>query len=74
MLIYKKSLSLSLYVCVCVCMALYIYGGGGGLVAKYLTPLVIPWTMAYQTLLFMGFLRQQYWSELPFASPGDFPD
>jgi len=77
MLIYKKSLSLSLCVCVCVCvcMALYIYGGGGGLVAKlYLTPLVIPWTMAHQTLLFMGFLRQEYWSELPFASPGDFPD
>jgi len=22
----------------------------------------------------MGFLRQQYWSELPFPSPGDLPD
>ena len=56
-------------------MALYIYGCGGGLVAKlYLTPLVIPWAMAHQTLLFMGFLRQEYWSELPFPSPGDFPD
>ena len=22
----------------------------------------------------MGFSRQEYWSELPFPSPGDFPD
>ena len=33
-----------------------------------------PWTVAYQALLFMQFSRQQYWSELPFPSPGDLPD
>ena len=22
----------------------------------------------------MGFLRQEYWSEVPFLSPGDLPD
>ena len=22
----------------------------------------------------MGFLRQEYWSELPFSSPGDLPN
>ena len=34
----------------------------------------IPWTVAYQAPLSMGFSRQQYWSALPFPSPGDLPD
>ena len=36
--------------------------------------LQIPWTVARQTPLFMGFSRQEYWSGLPFPSPGDLPD
>ena len=33
----------------------------------------IPWTVAYQAPPSMGFSRQEYWSELPFSSPGDLP-
>ena len=33
-----------------------------------------PWTVAYQVLPSMGFSRQEYWSRLPFPSPGDLPD
>ena len=33
-----------------------------------------PWTIARQASLSMGFSRQEYWSGLPFASPGDLPD
>ena len=33
-----------------------------------------PWTIACQTPLSMGFSRQEYWSGLPFPSPGDPPD
>ena len=33
-----------------------------------------PWTVAYQAPPFMGFSRQEYWSGLPFPSPGDLPD
>ena len=33
-----------------------------------------PWTVANQAPLSMGFSRQEYWSELPFPSPGDLPD
>ena len=29
---------------------------------------------AYQALLSMGFSRQEYWSGLPFPSPGDLPN
>ena len=33
-----------------------------------------PWTVAYQAPPSMGFSRQEYWSGLPFVSPGDLPD
>ena len=33
-----------------------------------------PWTVAYQVLLSVGFSRQEYWSGLPFPSPGDLPN
>ena len=33
-----------------------------------------PWTVGHQTPASMGFPRQQYWSGLPFPSPGDLPD
>ena len=32
------------------------------------------WTVARQAPLSMGFSSQEYWSGLPFPSPGDFPD
>ena len=35
---------------------------------------VIPWTVAYQAPLSMGFSRQEYWSGVPFPFPGDLPD
>ena len=32
------------------------------------------WTLAHQAPPSMGFSRQEYWSGLPFPSPGDLPD
>ena len=32
------------------------------------------WSVAHQTPLSMGFFRQEYWSGLPFPSPGDRPN
>ena len=43
---------------------------GGGLVAQFCLTLETPWTVACQAPLFMGFSRQEYWSGLPFPSPG----
>ena len=37
-------------------------------------PFVTPWTVAHQASQSMGFPRQEYWSELPFPSPGDLPN
>ena len=33
-----------------------------------------PWTVDYQAPPSMGLSRQEYWSGLPFPSPGDLPD
>ena len=50
-------------VCVCVCAQLpscvWLFG--------------IPWTVACQAPLSMGFSRQEYWSGFPFPPPGDLP-
>ena len=34
----------------------------------------IPWIIAYQAPQSMEFSRQEYWSGLPFPSPGDLPN
>ena len=36
--------------------------------------LATPWTITYPGPVSMGFSRQEYWSQLPFPFPGDFPD
>ena len=33
-----------------------------------------PWTVAHQVPPSMGFSSKEYWSGLPFPSPGDLPD
>ena len=32
-----------------------------------------PWIVAHQAPLYVEFSRQEYWSGLPFPSPGDLP-
>ena len=41
------------------------------LIAKSCLTLATPWTVARQAPLSMGFPKQEYWSGLPFPSPGD---
>ena len=36
--------------------------------------LATPWTAAHQAPPSMGFSREEYWSGLPFPSPGDLAD
>ena len=36
--------------------------------------LATPWTIAHQAPQSMEFFRQEYWSGLPFPSPGDLPN
>jgi len=34
----------------------------------------MPWTVAHQGPSYMKFLRQEYWSGVPFPPPGDLPN
>ena len=43
----------------------------GGLVDKSYLTLVTPWIITLQSPLCMGYSRQEYWSGLPFHSPGN---
>ena len=45
-----------------------------GLVAKSCPTLATPWTVVFQAPLPVGFSKQEYWSGLPFPSPGDLPN
>ena len=49
-------------------------GSGGGLVAKSCPTLATPWIVACQPPLPVRFSRQEYWTGLPFPSPGDLPN
>ena len=46
----------------------------GNLVAKSSPTFVTLWTVACQVPQSMEFPRQEYWSGLPFPSPGDLPN
>ena len=41
---------------------------------SYVQLFATPWTAVYWAPLSMEFSRQEYWSGLPFPSPGDLPD
>ena len=43
-------------------------------VTKSCLTLATRWTVAHQAPLSLEFSRQEYWSGLPFPSPGDLPD
>ena len=48
--------------CVCVCTL------------SHVQLFAAPWTVAHQAPLSMEFSRQEYWSGLPFPTPGDLPN
>ena len=53
-------------VCVCVCVHVYMF--------SHIQHFVTLWTVAHQAPLSMGPSKQEYWSELPFASPRNLLD
>ena len=49
-------------------------GGGGSSLTQSCPTLVTPWTGVLQAPLSIGFPRHEYWSRLPFPSPGGLRD
>ena len=54
-------------VCVCVCVCVWSH-------FSHVELFVTLWTVVSQTLLSMGFSRQEYWSRLSCLPPGDLPN
>ena len=52
----------------------YEYGWKWKLSRSVVSDSATPWTVAHQAPPSMGISRQEYWSGLPFPSPGDLPD
>ena len=59
-------------VCVCVCVCVCARARAS-IVLSCVQLFAIPWTVARQAPLSMEFSKQEYWSGLPFPSPGDLP-
>ena len=58
-----------MYICICMCICIYICCATKSLqLCPFFAAL---WTVAHQAPLSMEFSRQEYWSGLPYPSPGD---
>ena len=57
--------------CVCVCLCVFVCAHS---VTQSCPTSVTPWAMARQAPLLVEFSRQEYWSRLPFPTPGDLPE
>ena len=62
------------YVCVCVFYMCVRIHAAAIQCTRHVWLLAAPWTAAHQAPLSVGFLRQGYWSGVPFPSPGGLPD
>ena len=56
------------HVGMCVCVCTRVHG------LSHVRFFAVPWTVAHQTSLSVGFSRQEYWSGYPFSSLGDLPN
>ena len=61
-----------LCVCVCVCVCAHVCAHAHTL--RHVWLFSTPWTVACWAPLSMEFFRQEYWSRLPFPTPGDLSD
>ena len=61
----------SLCVCLCVCACVHTRAC---VCVSVVWLFATSWTVAHQAPLSMWFLRQEFWSGLPFPGPGDFPN
>ena len=65
-----KYMYVCVYIYICVCVVCVLCAQLVSCVWLFVTP----WTVAHQAPLSMAFSRQEYWSGLPFPSPGDLPE
>ena len=62
------------YMYMCICLVFWFFNKENRKLHSLVRLFVIPWTVACLVPVSMGFCRQEYWSGLPFPSPGDLPN
>ena len=62
------------FVCVCVCVCVCAHVCAHAHTLRHVWLFSTPWTVACWAPLSMEFFRQEYWSRLPFPTPGDLSD
>ena len=67
----KTYFNLDILTCVCVCVCVCVCMCVCALSCSVMTDPVVPWTVACQSPLPMEFSTQEYWSGVPFPTPGD---
>ena len=60
--------------CVCVCVCVCACACTRAQLLSHVQFFVTPSTVAHQAPMFWQFSRQEYWSGLPFPTPGDLPN
>ena len=60
-----------MYIYAYVCIYIYTYICAVPIYSVMSDSFVTSWIVAHQVPLSMGFSKQEYWSGLPFPSPGD---
>ena len=60
--------------CACWTNSTYVFKNVCVQLLSHIWPFATPWTIACQAPLSMEFSREEYWSGLPFPSPGALPD
>ena len=63
-----------IYIHTCMCVHVFVCVCIHAQLLNCVQPFVTPLTVTGQAPLSMGFSRQEYWSRLPFPSPGTFPN
>ena len=63
---YSHWMCVCVYVCLCARAHVHLL--------SHVQLFEAPWTVAYQAPVPMEFFRWEYWSGVPFLTPGDLPD
>ena len=66
--------SVCVRVCVCVCVCVCVWAHTHTQLLSGVQLFATPWTVACQAPLFLGFFRPEYWSGLPFPTPGTYQE
>ena len=61
-------------VCVCVCVCARVRTRARAQSLSHVQLFVTPWTGACQAPISLKIFKQEYWTGLPFPTPGDLPD